>query len=87
MIDVLIIGAGPSGAAVAWKLSRENKDLKIVCLEQGGYVDPSTYPSNSVIGSQPNIHHLAQIRTFEPQPQIILLTVMIRRYPSQITMQ
>jgi len=64
MIDVLIIGAGPSGAAVAWKLSRENKDLKIVCLEQGGYVDPSTYPSNSVNWES------AKYSSFSPDPNV-----------------
>jgi len=48
MIDVLIVGGGPSGAAVAWKLSRDNRGLKIVCLEQGDFVNPSIYPSNSV---------------------------------------
>lgn len=31
--DVIIIGAGASGAAAAWNLSTTN--LKILCLEQG----------------------------------------------------
>jgi len=44
--DVLIIGAGASGAAAAWNLSR--KKLKIVCLEQGGYMDTDKYPSSRV---------------------------------------
>jgi choline dehydrogenase-like flavoprotein len=39
--DVLIIGAGASGAAVAWSLVRAG--LSVVCLEQGDWVDPSTY--------------------------------------------
>ena len=42
-VDVLIIGAGASGAAVAWSLA-ETK-MHIVCLEQGGWMNPATYPS------------------------------------------
>ncbi len=42
-IDVLIIGAGASGAAVAWSLA-ETK-MKIVCLEQGGFMNPGEYPA------------------------------------------
>src|SRR5688572_11601951 len=41
--DVLIVGAGASGAAVAWYLAREG--LKVTCLEQGGWVDPNTLPA------------------------------------------
>ncbi|MCH8102527.1 MAG: GMC family oxidoreductase [Chloroflexi bacterium] len=39
--DVLIIGAGASGAAVAWKLSEEG--FKVVCLEQGRWTRPQNY--------------------------------------------
>ena len=42
-VDVLIIGAGPSGAAAAWSLS--NTNLNIMCLEQGGRMEVSDYPS------------------------------------------
>lgn len=42
-VDVLIIGAGASGAAVAWSLA-ETK-MRIVCLDQGGWMKPSEYPS------------------------------------------
>lgn len=41
--DILIIGSGASGAAVAWSLSETN--LRIVCLEQGERIDASNYPS------------------------------------------
>jgi choline dehydrogenase-like flavoprotein len=41
--DVLIIGAGASGAASAWNLSKHFE--KVVCLEQGSWTDPSKYPS------------------------------------------
>src|ERR1700759_3520418 len=43
-VDVLIIGAGASGAAVAWSLA-ETK-MRIVCLEQGDWIKPTDYPSN-----------------------------------------
>jgi choline dehydrogenase-like flavoprotein len=43
-VDVLIIGAGASGAAVAWSLA-ETK-MRIVCLEQGDWMKPSEYPSS-----------------------------------------
>jgi choline dehydrogenase-like flavoprotein len=42
-VDVLIIGAGASGAAVAWSLAETR--MRIVCLEQGGWMDPAEYPS------------------------------------------
>ena len=43
-VDVLIIGAGASGAAVAWSLAETR--MRIVCLEQGGWMNPAEYPSN-----------------------------------------
>ena len=43
-VDVLIIGAGASGAAVAWSLA-ETK-MHILCLDQGGWMKQSEYPSN-----------------------------------------
>lgn len=43
-VDVLIIGAGASGAAVAWSLA-ETK-MHILCLEQGGWMKQSEYPAN-----------------------------------------
>ncbi|MGH9363049.1 MAG: NAD(P)-binding protein, partial [Thermoanaerobaculia bacterium] len=42
-VDVLIIGAGASGAAFAWSLA--DTRMNILCLEQGGWMDPSRYPS------------------------------------------
>ena len=44
IVDVLIIGAGASGAAVAWGLA--DTRMRIVCLEQGDWMNPSNYPSN-----------------------------------------
>ncbi len=42
-VDVLIIGAGASGAAMAWSLAETR--MHIVCLEQGGFPNPADYPS------------------------------------------
>ena len=42
-VDVLIIGAGASGAAMAWSLAETR--MQIVCLEQGGLMNPLAYPS------------------------------------------
>ena len=44
MVDVLIIGAGASGAVMAWSLA-ETK-MKILCLEQGDWVKPTEFPTN-----------------------------------------
>jgi choline dehydrogenase-like flavoprotein len=40
--DALIIGAGASGAAVAWSLAEAG--FNVVCLEQGGWVRPADMP-------------------------------------------
>jgi len=42
-VDVLIVGAGASGAAAAWSLA--DTHMHIVCLEQGDWPDPAHYPS------------------------------------------
>ena len=42
-VDVLIIGAGASGAAVAWSLA--DTKMHILCLDQGGWMNPAQYPS------------------------------------------
>lgn len=45
--DVLVIGAGAAGAALCWRLS-EQSNLRVVCLEQGSYPDPNSYPSTGL---------------------------------------
>jgi choline dehydrogenase-like flavoprotein len=42
-VDVLIVGAGAAGAALAWSLA--DTRMKILCLEQGDWMDPGQYPS------------------------------------------
>ena len=42
-VDVLIIGAGAAGAALAWSLAETR--MNIVCLEQGDWMNPAEYPS------------------------------------------
>ncbi len=39
----MIIGAGASGAAAAWRLSQHG--FQVTCLEQGDWVDPASSPS------------------------------------------
>ncbi len=41
--DILILGSGASGAAVAWRLSQS--EFKVVCLEQGRWIKPEEYPN------------------------------------------
>jgi choline dehydrogenase-like flavoprotein len=41
-VDVLIIGSGASGAAFAWSLAETR--MNILCLEQGDWMNPATYP-------------------------------------------
>jgi hypothetical protein len=42
-VDVLIIGAGASGAAFAWSIA--DTRMRILCLEQGDWMNPADYPS------------------------------------------
>jgi len=45
-VDVLVIGAGASGAAVAWSLA--DTRMKVLCLEQGGHMTPDAYPAGGL---------------------------------------
>ena len=45
-VDVLVIGAGAAGAAIAWSLAETR--MRIVCLEQGTWIKPTDYPSNRI---------------------------------------
>lgn len=59
-VDVLIIGAGASGAAVAWSLAETR--MRIVCLEQGDWMNPADYPSTR------NDWELGNFGDFGPSP-------------------
>ncbi|NJO12817.1 MAG: GMC family oxidoreductase [Gammaproteobacteria bacterium] len=41
--DVLVIGAGASGAALTWRLARAG--VRVMCLEQGDWVAPEEIPT------------------------------------------
>jgi choline dehydrogenase-like flavoprotein len=41
--DVLVIGSGAAGAALTWRLTELG--AKVVCLEQGDWIDPRTFAS------------------------------------------
>ncbi len=43
-VDVLVIGAGASGAAFTWSLVKDG--FSVLCLEQGGWKNPAEYPTN-----------------------------------------
>ena len=60
--DVLIVGSGASGAAAAWSLSR--RGLRVTCLEQGRWVDPSEYAH-----SRPD-YELARQTSFAKDPNV-----------------
>lgn len=66
-VDVLIIGAGASGAAIAYSLTELG--VQITCLEQGSWVDHTNYPSTkpdyelhrySDFSCDPNVRKLPQ---------------------------
>jgi len=60
--DVLIIGSGAAGSAIAWRLSEFG--LSITCLEQGPVVSPRDFPSNSHDWEARKLHE------FNPDPNI-----------------
>ncbi len=66
-VDVLIVGAGASGAAIAWSLLETR--MQILCLEQGPHVREKDYPSQrddyelsrySDFSCDPNVRKLKQ---------------------------
>ena len=60
--DVLVIGAGASGAAFTWSLSQAG--IKVVCLEQGGWVPQTAFPI-----SEPDAQLHLQT-DFHPDPSV-----------------
>ncbi len=60
--DVLLIGAGASGGAFAWSLAEAG--IKVVCLEQGGWVPGNLFPISEP-GAQLHLQG-----DFHPDPSI-----------------
>jgi choline dehydrogenase-like flavoprotein len=60
--DVVIVGAGASGAAFAWRLARAG--ISVTCLERGGWVDYDQVPSKSTDWE------LARQTTHHPNPNV-----------------
>ncbi|HLZ25827.1 MAG TPA: GMC family oxidoreductase [Chloroflexota bacterium] len=60
--DVLIVGAGASGAAVAWSLSEAG--VRVVCLEQGDWVSPESLPHGR------DDWELHRVTDFNPDPNV-----------------
>ncbi len=45
-VDVLVVGAGIGGAAFSKSLAESLPSLRILCLERGGWLDPSALPAS-----------------------------------------
>ena len=63
-VDVLIIGAGAAGAAVAWSMA-ETK-MNILCLEQGGWVKTDDYPG---VRSDWEARQIRRLRALAERPR------------------
>jgi choline dehydrogenase-like flavoprotein len=65
-VDILIVGAGATGAAAAWSLSQTG--LSVLCLEQGDRVEATNYPStrrNWEVLGQKEYHGSPNVRQLE----------------------
>ena len=64
--DVLVIGAGASGAAFTWSLTQAG--IKVVCLEQGGWVPLDAFPTSepdSLLHWQTDFHPNPNVRRLD----------------------
>ena len=82
MADVLIIGAGASASAFAWSMA--DTRMRIVCLEQGDWVNPADYPSHDKDWESDPRSTATLISA--PTRRITPLTAMTRPSPLPITM-
>lgn len=73
-VDALIIGAGASGAAIAWSLLETR--MRILCLEQGPHVPDDAYPSRR------DDYELARYAEFSCDPNVRNLK---QDYPINVT--
>lgn len=60
-VDVVIIGSGAAGAAMAWSLSETR--MKILCLEQGEWMKPGDYPSTKRDWAMQPVNERSKIQT------------------------
>lgn len=60
--DVLVIGAGASGAALSWRLASHG--IRVTCLEQGDWVDRARLPSAG------DDWESVRLRAWNPNPNI-----------------
>ncbi len=65
--DVVIVGAGASGGAVAWSLA--DAGFRVVCLEQGGWLEPRAYAHGR------DDWELHRLTDFNPDPNVRQLPV------------
>jgi choline dehydrogenase-like flavoprotein len=61
-VDIVIVGAGASGAAVAWSLSQTG--LRVVCLEQGDRIEATAYPSTT------RSWEVSRLGEYHPSPNV-----------------
>ncbi len=61
-VDVLIVGAGASGAAISWSLLETR--MRILCLEQGDHLQDSDFPSRR------DDYELARYAEFSCDPNV-----------------
>ena len=62
-MDVLVIGAGASGAAFAWSLSEVG--IEVMCLKQGDWINAADYPTASEgweVHRQTDFHYDPNVR-------------------------
>ncbi len=64
-VDVLIVGAGASGAAIAWSLLETR--MRILCLEQGKHISDREFPSRR------EDYELARYGDFSCDPNVRML--------------
>ena len=61
-VDVLVVGAGASAAAFAWSLSEKN--IEVLCIEQGTEINPREYPASK------QDWEISRQKDFHPDPNV-----------------
>ena len=73
-VDVLIVGAGASGAAIAWSLIETR--MRILCLEQGPWLSDKEYPSRR------EDYELSRYAEFSCDPNVGSCPMITRSMPT-----